>query len=934
VINRRTGIREKTYRIAGKHGTRTSVRDLFGNLPVRLKQRAVHFENADNVERELDRLKSRITALTLAWPRSVRIVVRDEQAQHRRRFTVGSQTKVTGGDREHGSKKTSSFRLHRICGILANAGYIPPMSPGAWTSISARTAQISVRAAISLDPAPSKQVQFISVGIHPLHPSTSLSQVLYREVNDMFSESAFGAAEDDLDVSEEERLRRLKDRRFKTDGHTNRQIKGLGKGTDRWPMFYIRIDTRDQDLPANVVEFGEDDKQAAKFLERTVQLIRSMIYQFLQEHHFRPRGKSVRSRPESPRKCLKLASSFDYGSDSADAAGDQRPSIADGKIKRLGGDVVRNVHGEQHRLSRQRSSTAPIESWSRIKSGKRSAMEDLLSGLPRKKTFSDAQRSTSEPGLHGKEQTDEINCKNAFEKDKQMDEDIQLLLADLNEADTEGPSETLPQAATEGESLIQIDQRPVDSRVSEDGVIFWTNPVSGKTVRINSRTGQALLDLPLRPATENLKFSSDFSANPASNVKHGSAGSLTKYSQSGSSAQGRPDPDSWLGRLLRNWNTPVFRQKERPIPSAVTDYAEGSDVRSKKCCHGQYNHCATTSTADRDGRLSKAALANATIIGQVDKKFILALVEPGKRATLGNESEGSGHPVLVLIDQHAADERCRVEDLYKEICNVTTMRLPKPITFEIPQQEVELFRRERTFLETWAFHYDIGTDQISGKHNSSRIRPASARSISSGIPDHQQMAARPATSVSSTTSARQNPRQAAGTCHAQVQVHAVPKLIAERCRLDPKLLIDILRSEVWARKEASGASNRTTVTSPQREEDELSHSWLNRISSCPRGIIELLNSRSCRSAIMFNDELTKMECDELVKKLAKCTFPFQCAHGRPSMMVLGGLESSTTSVSGPTEESSRFAADKRSSERTRKCNSQSFAQAFKAWQQD
>ena len=35
---------------------------------------------------------------------------------------------------------------------------------------------------------------------------------------------------------------------------------------------------------------------------------------------------------------------------------------------------------------------------------------------------------------------------------------------------------------------------------------------------------------------------------------------------------------------------------------------------------------------------------------------------------------------------------------------------------------------------------------------------------------------------------------------------------------------------------------------------------------------------------MFNDELSQDECEGLVKGLAGCAFPFQCAHGRPSMV--------------------------------------------------
>lgn len=94
--------------------------------------------------------------------------------------------------------------------------------------------------------------------------------------------------------------------------------------------------------------------------------------------------------------------------------------------------------------------------------------------------------------------------------------------------------------------------------------------------------------------------------------------------------------------------------------------------------------------------------------------------------------------------------------------------------------------------------------------------------------------------------------------------------------------------------------------------------WVTRFHDCPEGIMEMIHSRACRSkfsfwsapgwlwlsnivagAIMFNDPLTREQCVELVRRLADCAFPFQCAHGRPSMVplvhlgqdsVVGGLE--------------------------------------------
>ena len=53
-----------------------------------------------------------------------------------------------------------------------------------------------------------------------------------------------------------------------------------------------------------------------------------------------------------------------------------------------------------------------------------------------------------------------------------------------------------------------------------------------------------------------------------------------------------------------------------------------------------------------------------------------------------------------------------------------------------------------------------------------------------------------------------------------------------------------------------------------------------------------MNRQACRGAVMFGDELLYEDCSALVKKLASCTFPFQCAHGRPSIIPL-------TKVRGP-----------------------------------
>ncbi len=82
---------------------------------------------------------------------------------------------------------------------------------------------------------------------------------------------------------------------------------------------------------------------------------------------------------------------------------------------------------------------------------------------------------------------------------------------------------------------------------------------------------------------------------------------------------------------------------------------------------------------------------------------------------------------------------------------------------------------------------------------------------------------------------------------------------------------------------------------------------------------------------MFNDNLTKLECEELVKKLAKCAFPFQCAHGRPSMVVLGGLDPDSLPVPEEGAMEAGVKLGSRHSLRDQRNEAQDFSQAFAAW---
>ena len=68
--------------------------------------------------------------------------------------------------------------------------------------------------------------------------------------------------------------------------------------------------------------------------------------------------------------------------------------------------------------------------------------------------------------------------------------------------------------------------------------------------------------------------------------------------------------------------------------------------------------------------------------------------------------------------------------------------------------------------------------------------------------------------------------------------------------------------------------------------------------SLPPALHRYLASKSCRGAIMFGQSLTRQVCQDLVRDLASCGAPFQCAHGRPNVSVVCNLEVARRSSGG------------------------------------
>ena len=713
-------------------------------MPVRVKQRTMGAELVREDEKQLEMLKKQVVGMLLAWHNPVSVILKSAESSKRLNIRGKEMPtiSVNPGDNLH-----RTFDIPLICSILSQAGIIQPSDWDTWIKTSARTPWVTIKGAISLQPAPSKQAQFISIGIHPISPEMG-SNILYDEINRLFALSSFGNQEVVSDAENGTKAGNSKDRRFKTNGFTNRQLKGGGKGVDRWAMFFIRIDIQDTKLCLK----DDVDRIGERTISSVIRVLEAMISSFLEENHFRPRARLGRRQQNISTKPA---------------------AVTRDPISGLSGATIHGSEAAKHTYSDQNFST-----WSRIKTGKGSKSSGASPSL---------RSAGYRPGT--------TNGKIPKAKD----------LSTI----TIGTSQNTEASSTAVDDLIVIG--------TDDQMLEWRNPVSGATILVNARTGLVIPPRPLkRPLSAPSKYTPAASSSPYNSTVHISY-PIRRLTRSLSNPFDKPKEGSWSSELLKKWENPVFNTTEQCIPQVSLS---GPTIEMSDVLHGRRHCCSdldiqkafTQASASCSAKISKQGLSTARVISQVDKKFILICVN-GSRNTIDREEAD----LLVLVDQHAADERIRVEVLLADL-KATPASLPKPLIFEIQAREHHLLSHLAPSFAALGIAYDL--------------------TVPGGSPK------------------------------CEIVVKALPAAIAERCRLEPKVLIQLIRSEAW-KCEEEGAS---LVSNP-----------------CPQALLDMLNSRACRSAIMFNDALTREECQTLIHRLGMCAFPFQCAHGRPSMIPLVDL---------------------------------------------
>ncbi|XP_026776326.3 DNA mismatch repair protein Mlh3 isoform X1 [Pangasianodon hypophthalmus] len=273
---------------------------------------------------------------------------------------------------------------------------------------------------------------------------------------------------------------------------------------------------------------------------------------------------------------------------------------------------------------------------------------------------------------------------------------------------------------------------------------------------------------------------------------------------------------SSLSTLYSEWNNPVFVRPPQVAVDVTSGQAEGLAVKIHNILFPY--------------RFTKEMIHSMKVIHQVDKKFLACLINTTVENT-PESSENEGN-LLVLVDQHAAHERVRLEALVtesheddpdtpgkKRLC---ASSVSPPLEIHMTEEEIRLLSLYQLSLRDLALEISF-----------------------------------PQTEQSSVLVER------LPTCF-------VEKENTEKRRGRRSVIKSIAEEYLRELIEALQSTGRVKVT-------------------LPLTVHNVLASQACHGAIKFNDELSKEECCSLVASLSSCQLPFQCAHGRPSILPLADL---------------------------------------------
>lgn len=197
------------------------------------------------------------------------------------------------------------------------------------------------------------------------------------------------------------------------------------------------------------------------------------------------------------------------------------------------------------------------------------------------------------------------------------------------------------------------------------------------------------------------------------------------------------------------------------------------------------------------------------MVAQLDNKFILCVMQATSRS-LNRQMEA-----LVVVDQHAADERVRVEKLMQEMClcsrpeldagadthQLDSMSMVPPLVITLTKREWYVATTYSDWLARWGFVIEGGSELRNGT------------SVDLGDDDDEVMVSHHFQSKLDTSAS------IGGSCLQRVQsrpyitssiesdytrgqVLALPRVVADRCVVDSALTHDLIKDALSTAEES------------------------------------------------------------------------------------------------------------------------------------
>ncbi|XP_057881581.1 DNA mismatch repair protein Mlh3 isoform X2 [Melospiza georgiana] len=270
-----------------------------------------------------------------------------------------------------------------------------------------------------------------------------------------------------------------------------------------------------------------------------------------------------------------------------------------------------------------------------------------------------------------------------------------------------------------------------------------------------------------------------------------------------------------LQSLLLEWDNPVFV----PCPEIAVDVTSGqADSLAVKIHNILYPY-----------RFTKDMVRSMQVLQQVDNKFIACLINTRN----GMEKKADGN-LLILVDQHAAHERIRLEQLIADSYEKEAAACGKKkiLSSSIsPPLEIEVTEEQRRFLRCcYKDLEDLGLELSFPETNNSLI-------LVRKVP----------------------------MCFIEREAN---ELRRKRQPITKSIVEELIQEQVELLQTTRGGARGTL----------------------PLTFLKVLASQACHGAIKFNEHLTLEESCRLIEALSSCKLPFQCAHGRPSMLPLADID--------------------------------------------